>query len=69
MIAADRAHSSGDGPDEFSGSARARPGLIAHSLFDLAPAALRVIGLGVPAGVIQTAVVVQVLVPVCGPPM
>jgi hypothetical protein len=71
---ADRAHSSGDGPVEFSGSARARPGdivrvvRIAPSLVDLAPAALRVIGLGAPAGIIQT-VVVQVLVPVCGPPM
>jgi hypothetical protein len=63
---ADRAHSSGNGPVEFSGSARARPVTpIARSLFDLPSVALRVIGLAAPA----TGVVVQVLVPVCGPPM
>jgi hypothetical protein len=71
---ADRAHSSGNGPVEFSGTARARPGDIARmarivriapSLVDLAPTALPVIGLGAPAA----SVVVQVLVPVCGPPM
>jgi hypothetical protein len=59
-----RAHSSGDEPVEFSGTARARPVQIAHSLFDLPSVALRVIGLGVPA-----ISLVQVLVPVCGPPM
>src|SRR5688572_1756942 len=68
-----RAHSTGNGPVEFSGTARARPRVPVSTLAALSASsgALRVLELGVPATalIVESPVVVQVLVPVCGPPM